>query len=176
VKINEALELIRQVPDFPKPGIIFQDITPVLSNANAFNVLITRMIPTDVEFDYVAGMEARGFIFASAIAINCNRGFIPIRKSGKLPSITHSENYGLEYGQDTLEIHQDACTSGEKILVVDDVLATGGTACAAIRLIEKTGAEVTHLVFLIELLALEGRSRIENEFPNITIDSIKKIK
>jgi adenine phosphoribosyltransferase len=173
VNLEKAMGLIREIPDFPKTGIKFQDITPLLSNADAFNLVITQMSSVASEFDHVAGMEARGFIFASAIANQCNRGFIPIRKSGKLPSETYSETYGLEYGDDTLEIHQDACGSGSTVLIVDDVLATGGTACAAIRLIEKTGAKVTHLVFLLEILALEGRNKINQDFPLLKIESIK---
>ena len=175
VNLEEAMGLIREVPDFPKTGIMFQDITPLLSNAEAFHVVITHMSFVASQFKHVAGMEARGFIFASAIASQCNQGFIPIRKSGKLPSDTHSENYGLEYGEDTLEIHQDACGPGDTVVIVDDVLATGGTACAAIRLIEKTGAKITHLVFLLEILSLEGRKRIHQEFPQVKIESVKII-
>ncbi|CAB4907283.1 unannotated protein [freshwater metagenome] len=169
------MELIREVPDFPKPGIMFQDITPLLSNAEAFHLVVTQMSSIAPHFDCVAGMEARGFIFASAIANQCNKGFIPIRKSGKLPHQTYSENYGLEYGQDTLEIHNDACGPELKVLIVDDVLATGGTACAAIRLIQKTGATITHIVFLLEIVALDGRAKIQRAFPHINIESIKTI-
>ncbi len=169
------MELVREIPDFPATGIMFQDITPLLSTADAFNLVITQMSAMAPHFDHVAGMEARGFIFASAIANQCNRGFIPIRKYGKLPSATYSEDYGLEYGHDTLEIHKDACGPGAKVLIVDDVLATGGTACAAIRLIEKTGAVVTHVVFLLEIVALHGRARIEQTFPRISVESIKLI-
>ena len=175
MNLKEALGLIREIPDFPKTGVVFQDITPMLSNAKAFNFVITHMSSITSQFDHVAGMEARGFIFASAIANHCNRGFIPIRKSGKLPSDTHSEDYGLEYGHDTLEIHKDACGPGGTVLIVDDVLATGGTACAAIRLIEKTGAKVTHLVFLLEIKFLEGRKKIVQEFPLMNIESVKVI-
>ena len=167
--------LIREIPDFPKQGISFQDITPLLSHAQAFNLVITHMIDSSEHFDYVAGIEARGFIFAAAIANQSGRGFIPIRKSGKLPSATHSENYGLEYGQDTLEVHKDACTASSQILIVDDVLATGGTACAAIRLIEKTGASVARLLFLLEIQALRGREKILQQFPHMEIESLKKI-
>jgi adenine phosphoribosyltransferase len=120
-------------------------------------------------------MEARGFIFAASIAIQSSRGFIPIRKAGKLPADTHSESYGLEYGDDTLQIHQDACTAPSRILIVDDVLATGGTACAAIRLIEKTGASVNKLIFLLEIEALKGRENILQQFPLMDVESLKKI-
>ena len=175
MNLADALGLIRQIPDFPKSGIEFQDITPLLSDSDAFNVVIKHMSSLASTFDYVAGMEARGFIFASAIATQCNRGFIPIRKAGKLPSDTYAENYGLEYGHGTLEIHQDACKPEKTVLIVDDVLATGGTACAAIQLIEKTGAKATDLIFLIEILALEGRKRIIKDFPMMNIQSVKII-
>ncbi len=175
VNVKDALELIREVPDFPKPGILFQDITPLLSHPEAFSLVIQNMFSEKSLFDYVAGMEARGFIFASAIANYNSKGFIPIRKSGKLPHDTYSENYGLEYGTDTLEIHKDACSSGKNVLVVDDVLATGGTACAAIRLIEKTGASVTSIAFVIEISALNGRAKIQEHFPSMQITSLKII-
>ena len=175
MEIDDALNLIRPIPDFPKHNILFQDITPLLSNAEAFSLIVDQMSECDLESDYVAGMEARGFIFASAIAKHRNIGFIPIRKSGKLPAQTFSENYGLEYGTDTLEIHQDACAPSSHVLIVDDVLATGGTACAAIRLIEKTGAAVTSIAFLLEIQELQGRSKILFEFPTIKIQSLKII-
>lgn len=175
MNIDGALSLIRDVADFPQPGIRFYDITPLLGNPRAFEIVIQKMGDTKVQLDYVAGMEARGFIFASAISNHKNVGFIPIRKSGKLPFETFSESYGLEYGKDTLEIHQDACSVGNSVLIVDDVLATGGTACAAIKLIEKTGAKVAGLVFLLEIGFLNGRSRILDEFPAIDIRSLKII-
>jgi adenine phosphoribosyltransferase len=169
------MRLIREIPDFPKRGILFQDITPLLSNSQAFDLVITHMSQSSSYFDYVAGIEARGFIFAAAIAKHCVCGFIPIRKSGKLPADTYSESYGLEYGDDTLEVHKDACAAPSQILIVDDVLATGGTACAAIRLIEKTGASVNKLIFLLEIEALKGREKILQQFPQMEIESLKKI-
>jgi len=175
VELTDALNLIRPIPDFPKINILFQDITPLLSNAEAFTLVVEEMSETEKTIDFVAGMEARGFIFASAIAKHRNIGFIPIRKSGKLPAQTFSENYGLEYGTDTLEIHQDACPPSSHILIVDDVLATGGTAIAAIKLIEKTGATVSTIVFLLEIQALQGRSKITSEFPAMQIKSLKII-
>jgi adenine phosphoribosyltransferase len=175
VNVKVALELIREIPDFPKPGIIFQDITPLLAHSEAFALVIDQMAAAGQGFDSVAGMEARGFIFASAIANRTSKGFIPIRKSGKLPHDTYSESYGLEYGVDTLEIHKDACTNGSTVLIVDDVLATGGTACAAIRLIEKTGANVTAIAFLIEISQLNGRAKIQENFPSMQITSLKII-
>ena len=149
MNLRDALSSIRQIPDFPKPGVLFQDITPLLGDPKAFTTVIEEMSKQFRDINFVAGMEARGFIFASAIANNNSVGFIPIRKAGKLPSTVHSENYGLEYGNDVLEIHTDACPKDSKVLIVDDVLATGGTACAAIRLVEKMGSTVAGLVFLL---------------------------
>jgi adenine phosphoribosyltransferase len=175
VKLSDALSLIRQVPDFPQPGILFHDITPLLANPQAFRRVIQEMSENNSEIDYVAGMEARGFIFASALSVERNIGFIPIRKSGKLPSETFEESYGLEYGMDTLEIHRDCCEPGSTILIVDDVLATGGTACAAIKLVQKTGASVSKIVFLLEIEFLQGRKKILTEFPDMSIHSLKMI-
>ena len=175
MKLSDSLNLIRSIPNFPKPDILFQDITPLLANAEAFTSVIEEMSQSDHRFDYVAGMEARGFIFASAIAKHLHIGFIPIRKSGKLPAQTYSESYGLEYGDDTLEIHTDACHPKSTVLVVDDVLATGGTACAAIKLIEKTGAIVSNLVFLLEIESLNGRQEISSRYPSLEIKSLKII-
>jgi len=173
VNLSDALSLIREIPDFPQPGILFYDVTPLLGNPDAFETTVIEMSGTHQNIDYVAGMEARGFIFASALAIHKSIGFIPIRKFGKLPSETFSENYGLEYGTDTLEIHKDSCAPGTKVLIVDDVLATGGTACAAIKLVQSAGGEVREIVFLLEITALEGRQRILNEFPSMKIRSLK---
>jgi adenine phosphoribosyltransferase len=175
VKLDDALSLIRQIPDFPLPGILFHDITPLLGNSKAFKTIIEEMSKGEVGLDYVAGMEARGFIFASALSNHINIGFIPIRKVGKLPSDTYQENYGLEYGSDTLEIHKDSCAPNTKVLIVDDVLATGGTASAAIKLVEKTGATVSKLVFLLEIESLKGREKILSEFPEMNIRSLKII-
>ncbi len=175
MNLNDALSLIRQIPNFPLPGILFHDITPLLANPSAFKTIIEEMSKNNQEVDYVAGMEARGFIFASALSNQVNVGFIPIRKGGKLPSETYQESYGLEYGVDTLEIHQDSCKEGSKVLIVDDVLATGGTAVAAIRLIQKTGAQVSALVFLLEIEALQGRNKVLAEFPEMKIRSLKII-
>lgn len=175
MNLSDALSLIRQVPDFPQPGILFHDITPLLGNPLAFKKVVQEMSENISQIDYVAGMEARGFIFASALSVDRNIGFIPIRKSGKLPSDTFQESYGLEYGTDTLEIHKDCCTPSSKVLIVDDVLATGGTACAAIRLVQRTGASVSKLVFLLEIEFLHGRKKILSEFPDLNIHSLKMI-
>ena len=175
MKLDDALSLIRQIPDFPLPGILFHDITPLLGNSKAFKTIIEEMSKDEIGLDYVAGMEERGFIFASALSNHINIGFIPIRKVGKLPSDTYQENYGLEYGSDTLEIHKDSCAPDTKVLIVDDVLATGGTASAAIKLVEKTGATVSKLVFLLEIESLKGREKILSEFPEMNIRSLKMI-
>lgn len=154
--------LIRDVPDFPRPGIVFKDITPVLADAAAFAGAIDasagawRAAPPDA----VAGIEARGFILGAALARELGCGFVPVRKPGKLPWKTVGEEYELEYGTDRLEIHVDALTAGNRVLVVDDVLATGGTAGATTRLVERTGATVVGLAFVLELTSLAGRGKL----------------
>jgi adenine phosphoribosyltransferase len=154
---------IRDVADFPQPGISFRDITPLLGDEVAFSSVIDLIV---VHFgrgnvDKVCGIEARGFIVASPVAYHFGAGFVPIRKRGKLPWHTESEEYELEYGQETLEIHKDALEPGERILIVDDVLATGGTAAAAARLIQRLGGKVQGIACVIELEALNGRSKLE---------------
>ncbi len=154
--------IIRDIPDFPKPGIIFKDITPLLNNSEALNFVITEMaeIAKKAGADKIAGIESRGFIFAPAIASRLNIGFFPLRKPGKLPHETISENYELEYGTDSIEIHKDAVNPGENIVLIDDLIATGGTALAGTKLIEKLGGSVTAAVFLIELEFLKGREKL----------------
>jgi adenine phosphoribosyltransferase len=162
VEIEQIKELIRDVPDFPEPGIVFKDITPVLAHPDAFSTLTDLIV---VHFgrgtvDKVVGIEARGFIVAAPVAYHFNAGFVPIRKKGKLPWETHGEEYELEYGTATLEIHRDAIAAGERVLIVDDVLATGGTAKAAASLVERAGGEVRGIACLIELDFLEGRKKL----------------
>jgi adenine phosphoribosyltransferase len=154
---------IRDIPDWPVKGILFRDITPLLANTTAFKHSLDRMTTpfTDRVIDCVAAVEARGFIFGSAIAAKLGVGFVPIRKKGKLPFRTTSVSYDLEYGASTLEIHTDALKQGQKVLLVDDLLATGGTMDAAAKLVEKLGAEVVGITFLVELTALNGRSKLE---------------
>lgn len=175
MNLQGALSLIRQIPDYPKPGILFQDITPMLANANAFNVVLDEMSRHCSQAQVIAGIEARGFIFGSALAAHTNRSFVPIRKSGKLPFQTHSAKYGLEYGTDEIEIHVDAFQQKQKVLIVDDVLATGGTLLAAIDLSKKCGAEVQGVVVLIELDFLQGRKLIAEKYPDIEIISLVKV-
>ncbi len=155
-------DYIRDIPDWPKKGILFRDITPLLGDSEALKVAIGALCEPFAQsgVEYVAAVEARGFIFGSAVAEKLGAGFIPIRKHGKLPYKTHSVTYDLEYGTDTLEVHSDAVSAGAKVLMVDDLLATGGTMAAACELIEKIGAEVVGATFLIELTDLHGRDKI----------------
>ncbi len=165
-------DLIRVISDFPKPGIIFKDITPLLADAKALNDSCEKIASYAKDADYIAGIEARGFILASAVAVLSGKGFIPIRKSGKLPGQVISQSYELEYGQATLEIHSDLVPAGKKVLIVDDVLATGGTALASVELIEKASLIPTCLVFLLEISQLGGRSRIQAARPGLLIQTI----
>lgn len=154
---------IRDVPDYPQKGIIFRDITPLLGDKKVFREVVDLMSKAwvDVKPDLVAAIEARGFIPGAAMAVKLGAGFVPIRKTGKLPWRTILETYDLEYGTDQLEVHEDAVQPGQKVLIVDDVLATGGTASAAVRLMRKLGAEVVGVQVLIELGYLSGRSRLD---------------
>ena len=165
-------DLIRVITNFPKPGIVFKDITPLLADAKALNDCCEKIASYAKDADYIAGIEARGFILASAVAVLSGKGFIPIRKSGKLPGQVISQSYELEYGQATLEIHSDLVPAGKKVLIVDDVLATGGTALASVELIEKASLIPTCLVFLLEISQLGGRSRIQAARPGLQIQTI----
>jgi len=154
---------IRDVPDFPKPGILFKDITPLLASAEGLKLTIEQLA-TVVEpksYDVVCGVESRGFIFGTALATRVSKGFVPIRKPGKLPWKTESQSYELEYGTDRIEIHTDAVQSGQRVLLIDDLLATGGTAEAAVKLLQRIGARVTACAFVIELVFLKGRQRLD---------------
>ena len=164
VDTSSLREHVRDVPDFPRPGIIFRDITPLLAAPDAFALTVDAMAApfADEPIDKVLGVEARGFVFAAPVAYRRGAGFVPVRKVGKLPWEVEREEYVLEYGTDLLEIHRDAVAPGERVLIVDDVIATGGTAAATARLVEKLGGEVAGFAFLLELAALAGRSQIEN--------------
>jgi len=153
---------IRSVPDWPKEGILFRDITPLLADPKAFAAAIDALCAgkQSADIEYVAAVEARGFIFGAAVARKLNVGFVPIRKKGKLPFKTESVTYDLEYGSDTLEVHRDAVGKGAKVLMVDDLLATGGTMAAACKLIEKIGGQIVGISFLIELSELAGRDKL----------------
>ena len=162
VSTSELKKLIREVPDFPKPGILFYDITTLLKDARGLHALIDGLAEhyQDNRPDVVVGIEARGFVFGPALAFRLNAGFVPVRKPKKLPAATASVTYDLEYGKDTLEIHRDAIQPGQKVLISDDLLATGGTAQATVKLIESLGGKVTGLSFVIELEFLKGRQRL----------------
>ncbi len=158
----DLTKFIRDIPDFPKPGILFKDITPLLASPEAFREVIRRMADQfrDHEIDAIVAAEARGFIFAAPLALELNASFVPVRKPGKLPFETHAFHYELEYGTDTLEMHIDGVSDGQRVLVVDDLLATGGTVEACCQLLENTGAEVVGCAFLICLDFLKGEERI----------------
>jgi adenine phosphoribosyltransferase len=161
---------IRDVPDFPVPGILFRDITPLLSDPDALREAVQRMAePWQGQgIDLVAAMEARGFIFTAPIALELDAGFVPVRKAGKLPWKTRSVEYELEYGKDVLQVHEDAIRPGQRVLVVDDLIATGGTAAAVVDLLGQLGGEVVGAQFLIELGDLNGRERL----PNLQVHSV----
>ena len=155
-------DYVRSIPDFPEPGIIFRDITSVLNDADGLQLAIDSMddLLKGTDFDVVVGPESRGFIFGVPIAYNNHTGFVPVRKKGKLPCETISEEYALEYGTATIEIHKDAIQPGQKVVIIDDLIATGGTVEAAIKLVEELGGEVVKVVFLMELAGLKGRERL----------------
>ncbi len=156
--------LVRDVPDFPKPGIIFKDITPLLQNPEAFRAIIDTLVDRyrGKKLDVIVGIESRGFLFASVLAYALGCSLAIVRKKGKLPYLCVSYTYKLEYGEDTIELHQDAIPKGAKVLLVDDLLATGGTAAAAAHLIEGMGGKITELAFVIELSFLKGRERLKD--------------
>jgi adenine phosphoribosyltransferase len=155
-------EYIRDIPDFPKPGVVFKDITPLLGDVEAYRATIDNLVEhfAGREITKVLGIEARGFIAAAPVAYRLGAGFVPVRKAGKLPWQIEKEEYELEYGTDLLEIHKDAIAPGERAVIIDDVMATGGTAAATIRLVEKLGGEVVGLGFVIELAFLNGRGKL----------------
>ena len=151
---------IRDIPDYPQPGVLFKDITPLLGDADAFGEVIEALAAAFGPVDKVVGIEARGFILAAPVAYEIRAGFVPVRKKGKLPSATFAEEYDLEYGSAVLEVHRDAFTPGERVLIVDDVLATGGTARATESLVNRAGADVVGVAVLMELSFLKGREKL----------------
>lgn len=153
---------IRDVPDFPKKGIIFKDITPLLKDTSTFKLVIDKLgaYYSEKKIDYVVAIESRGFIFGAPLAYKLGAGFVPIRKKGKLPYKVHRITYSLEYGEDTLEIHEDAIEKGKNILIIDDLLATGGTISAAIDMVKKIGGNIIGVAFLVELSFLNGREKL----------------
>ena len=166
----DVKSLIRNIPDFPKPGIIYRDITTLLQCSEGLNYVIDHFCNeySDQKIDYIIGIESRGFIFGAPIAYKLNAGFVPVRKPGKLPAEIHSIEYELEYGTDCLEVHQDALESKNRVLIVDDLIATGGTAAATAKLVNQLGCELVGFAFIIELLALEGRAKL----PGVPIQSL----
>lgn len=160
--VEDLRALIREVPDFPKPGIRFYDITTLLKEPEPFRAVIDRMAEQigDTKVDVVVGMESRGFIFSAPLAYKLGAGFVPVRKLGKLPAETIEVEYELEYGTATLEIHSDAIAKGQRVLIVDDLLATGGTVMGTIELVRRLGGEVAGLSFMVELTALHGRDKL----------------
>lgn len=156
-------DYVRSIPDFPEPGIMFRDVTSVLQDADGLKLAIDEMQGkvSNTDFDVVVGLESRGFIFGMPIAYNLHKPFVLVRKKGKLPCETIEETYDLEYGSATIEIHKDAIKPGQKVVLVDDLIATGGTVEAAIKLVERLGGEVVKVVFLMELAGLEGRKKLE---------------
>lgn len=155
-------EYVKSIPDFPEKGIIFRDVTSVLQDAEGLHLAIDQMQEKleGVDFDVVLGPESRGFIFGVPIAYNMHKAFVPVRKKGKLPRATISQTYDLEYGTATIEIHKDAIQSGQKVVIIDDLIATGGTTEAIIKMVEELGGEVVKIVFLMELAGLKGRERL----------------
>jgi adenine phosphoribosyltransferase len=168
--MNDLKKFIREVPDYPKPGILFYDVTTLLKDKQGFHTLVDALCTryANAHVDIVAGIEARGFIFAPALAYSLGAGFVPVRKPKKLPAKTAKVTYDLEYGTDTLEIHEDAIQRGQRVLVCDDLLATGGTASATVKLVRQLGGEVTGAAFAVELTFLNGRAKL----PGIDVFSL----
>lgn len=156
-------EYVRSIPDFPEPGVIFRDVTSILQDADGLNLAIDSMQSylKDMDLDVIVGLESRGFMFGVPLAYNLHKAFVPVRKKGKLPCETISQTYDLEYGSEEIEIHKDAIKPGQKVAVVDDLIATGGTVEAAVKLIERLGGEVVKIVFLMELEGLKGREKLK---------------
>lgn len=161
---------IRDIPDFPKAGILFRDITPLLANPTSMQYCIDAFAEQVADYrpDYIVGIESRGFMFGMPLAYKLGVGFAPVRKPGKLPAAVHRASYALEYGNDTLELHQDAFLTGSRVLIIDDLIATGGTAAATAELVEQTGCTVAGFGFLIELMFLEGRAKL----PDVPITAL----
>ncbi|MGW0810103.1 adenine phosphoribosyltransferase [Nonomuraea sp. NPDC002799] len=161
------LDRIRDIPDYPQPGVVFKDITPLLADPVAMAAVVEALAGLQ-QVDKIVGIEARGFILAAPVAYRASAGFVPVRKKGKLPAATWAESYDLEYGSATIEVHRDAFTPGDRVLIVDDVLATGGTAKAAVELVERAGAQVAGIAVLMELAFLKGRERL----PGVELHSL----
>jgi len=170
--VMDLKALVRTIPDYPRKGILFRDITTLIEDPKGFRESIKRISAAhrDLGITHVAGIEARGFIFGAGVAIELGVGFVPVRKSGKLPGETIGQNYALEYGVDTIEIHADVINKGDKVLLVDDLIATGGTALAAVNLLRRTGAQVDHAAFVIDLIDIGGAEKLRDE--NVLINTL----
>lgn len=170
--MSGLLDLIVDVPDFPKPGIVFKDISPLLADPVAFAAAIDAMaaVHREQRIDRVVGIEARGFVLAAPVAYRLGAGFVPVRKPGKLPKAVHETAYDLEYGQNVLQVHRDGLSPGDRVLIVDDVLATGGTAAAAAQLVRACGAELIGFSLLLELGFLDGRAALEAAVPGVPVE------
>lgn len=162
---KDLKDYVRTIPDFPEPGIMFRDVTSILGDADGLQLAVDSLkdLLKDVEYDVVVAPESRGFIFGVPIAYLEHKPFVPVRKKGKLPCETIEESYELEYGSATLEMHKDAIVPGQKVVIIDDLIATGGTIEAIIRLVERLGGEVVHIAFVMELAGLEGRKKLEEQ-------------
>ena len=163
---------IREVPDFPKTGILFLDILPLLKDPILLRELTQNLANFAKDIECVVGIEARGFILATAMAIELNKGFVPLRKKGKLPGAVHSQSYGLEYGTDEIEVQDGVLTQGERVVLVDDVLATGGTLIAGVKLLQKCGVIIESVIVALEIGFLNGRELFEKEFPDIPLHTL----
>ncbi len=161
--MKKVEDYVRTIPDYPKPGIMFRDITSVVQDPDGLKLAIDGMSEKikDIDFDLIVGTESRGFVIGVPIAYNLGKGFVMVRKKGKLPSETIEQSYDLEYGQAAIEVHKDAIKKGQKVVIVDDLMATGGTVEAVIKLVERLGGEVVHICFLLELAGLKGRERLK---------------
>jgi adenine phosphoribosyltransferase len=160
MSLEQISGFIRDIPDYPKPGVLFRDITPLLANAEAFHTAVSLLASPFDQIDVVVAIESRGFILGAPVALELGAGLVPVRKAGRLPFETISADYSLEYGVNTLEIHRDAITPGQRVLIVDDLLATGGTVSATISLVEQLGGDITGIGVLAELTFLDGRERL----------------
>ena len=161
--MKKVEDYVRSIPDFPEPGIIFRDVTTILQDADGLHLAVDEILDMlkDVDFDVVVGPESRGFIFGVPVAYAAHKGFVPVRKKGKLPCETISQSYDLEYGQATIEMHKDAIRPGQKVIIVDDLIATGGTTEAIVKLIEQLGGQVVKICFVMELAGLKGREHLK---------------
>lgn len=170
--LEDVADLIVEIPDYPKPGIRFKDLTPIFANGEAFAKVIKELSLRAQDATVIAGIEARGFVLGAALANYLGIGFVPIRKKGKLPRATYQATYELEYGIDAIEVHQDSFRETDRVLLIDDVLATGGTAAAAAAVVLQSGAKLSGLAVLLELTFLGGRTRLQEQFPGMTVSTI----